>query len=47
MVNYFDITTGKLIQHQVVKKFVDIHNGQAIPNYDDKIALNISNIFDL
>jgi len=25
MVNYFNITTGKLIQYQVVKKFIDIH----------------------
>ena len=25
MVNFFNITTGKLIQYQVVKKFIDIH----------------------
>jgi len=39
MVNFFNITTGKLIQHQVVKKFIDIHKST------EKTLLKMINLF--
>ena len=36
MVNFFNITTGKLIQYQVVKKFIDIHIWNDCISYREK-----------
>ena len=41
VVNFFNITTGKLIQYQVVKKFIDIHSYSTKREHVEKLYQTI------